>query len=852
MGSRTTCLALKITFTFLALLFLPLALFAQVQVTISGLVTDETEKPIANAKVVLGSPGPGQQIEAVTDEKGIFNLNYGLNAAGPYWLVVSADGFYELKKAELVNIVAGLNIINARLIKKQALDELVSVGAYFYSPKHLEIEQIEMSQSLSDDQIENIPASRSTKLDNIIASLPGAVKDQRSELHFYGSASDQINWLFNSFNISDPTTGKFEVNAIGAKTVQGFNLFASRYSVEYGPGSGGTIAIETKNPTNKLKPHISNFFPGFRTSKGLFLSSWDPEINFSGPLKKDCTWFFLGLNTNYKKNIFKELPKGKDGAASWEFSGVSKFQFNLTPTNTFTVGFLSDHFQNPRKNLTPLDPVETTLNSTVKLVFFYLKDQIFLPSKAIVEFGYSFYHSTHREIPQGQSVYQYFNGKRQGHAPFDTFQRSQRNEFLANFLLPEKQFVGNHQIKTGANLSRLNYFQDIKRSSIEQYRLDNTRSVLMTFSGIGRFKKFDLESSWYWQDRWMVAKKPWLLFESGIRWDRDGILSKSVITPRFSTAIMLPWFWFKNRTKLSAGYSLVPEKSNIRLLTRQLDQFAIFRQFDKNGQEVGQPSVIAFMFSENSIKIPKTTNISFGIEQDLPYSFFLQTNFLRKHEFDGYAFTQTQPDWSLVEKIAGTVPKSKITAFHLQNTKKESYHSIEIALLKKFKKLFGKETASEATTSYSWSKSRSNAAVDINIDDPILHSETAGRTPWDTPHRLISWGRFALNENRRQEISYFLELRDGFPYSVHDEEGVQAGSPNGYRLPRHFTLNLRYSRKIKLIGRYWRLQLGIDNLTNHPNAMLINQNISSPFFGTLFGLQPRRFAFGINILGKKN
>lgn len=817
-------------------LFLPLPLLGQVQVTVSGRVTDELENPVAAAKMILMPQKPGQPIETQTGADGSFSINRDISSAGLYKLTVRADGFYELKKPEPINIVVGLNIINIKLIHQEGPSDSVAVTGNIYSNKHLEIEQIEMSQPLSAEQVDSVPVSRATKLENIVAALPGLVKDQRGELHVQGSPSDQTNWLLDGFNISDPNTGKLGAK-IGVETVGGLNVFTSRYSVEYGPGSGGTLAIDTKSPTNVFRHHLTDFFPGIRNIKGLAIDSWGPKANLSGPIKKDRVWFFTGLNSDYKSKVFLELPDGQDRSINWQAGGVTRLQFALNTKHFVNAGFLYNYFHEPFGNLSPLDPIETTLKRQSHQNFFYLKDQYFPSSKTMFEFGYARYRSDDYETPRGEKTYQFFNGGRRGNAPHNFSRKGNRDEFLVNALLPT---LDDHQLKAGLNIQRSLYGQNAKRNIIEHFRLDDTLSLRISYAGNGRFQQSHAESSLYLQDRWTMPKK-WILVEAGLRWDYDSFLAKGTVTPRVSAAIVPPWLWFKNRTKFAFGYGLIPEKANLRLFTRGLDQYSIFEKFEKDGKTTsGNLSVNAFRLpAAGQLIIPRVVNASFSVEQNLPKEVFLQLNYLRKQLRKGYAFL---PKESGSETTGATI-------FELQNGKRESYNSIELAASKKF---FNKY---DWFGSYTWSESKSNAAGDISVDDPILHTRVSGTpTAWDSPHRLVSWGLFPLDSKKRRKISYFLEMRDGFPYSVYNDEGNQIGETNSNRFPRYFTLNLTYSHQFKFrIMKYQpQLMLGVENITSHPNAGIVNQNISSPLFGTLLGLEPRRFFFRIRFLGKQD
>ena len=138
--------------------------------------------------------------------------------------------------------------------------------------------------------------------------------------------------------------------------------------------------------------------------------------------------------------------------------------------------------------------------------------------------------------------------------------------------------------------------------------------------------------------------------------------------------------------------------------------------------------------------------------------------------------------------------------------------------------------------------------MDFNIDEPIILLDRAGRLPWDVPNRLLSWGFFPITKNNT--VVYFLEWRDGFFFTVHDDEGRQVGKINNWEFPRLFSLNLHLERKVTLRGNQWAFRLGFDNITNRPNYTLANNNIASPDFLHFYGSQPRKLVLRIRWLGK--
>jgi len=800
------------------------------QVLVNGNVSNGSKEPVGSARVKLEAPGPGPAIETTPNREGGFYLN--LSQSGEYLLSATAPGFHEISRNP-VQLVTGTNFVSVELTAVQPLKATIEV----YPERNLSVEHIASSQTLNGDQITSIPATRSGFLQNMIAVMPGVVKDRTGNLHFHGSPSEEINWLLDGLNVADPASGRLEAD-LSVEAVKSLDLFSGRYSVEFGKGSGGTMLINSATGDNAFKLRTTNFIPGLEQNKGLTLSSWRPKLSLSGPIKMDRIWFFNGSDLNLKQNIIAELPKGQDRGLDWAASNLLRIQANLSPSHVLSSDALLNYFVAPRSGLSTLDPVETTLNRRACRYFVGFKDQVALSSNIVLELGYGAYRSTLRDVPQGQAVYQVTPSGRKGNFPVAARRAGRRDQWRASAFLPSFNWVGSHQFTLGMDLSYSRYSQHVQRTGYEYYRVDGSRAYSVSFSGNGKSSKSNLESAAYLQDRWAI--RPWLLAEAGIRWDKDRVVSGQIFTPRFSFSVVPPRL---ERTKFSAGFGLVPATTYLRLFARDLDQYSISTRFGRDGKTtVAGPTATVFVINKDLIKIPKATNLSIGVEQSLTGGFSLQAGYLRKRTHNGYTFVPSLNLGSTSDNVRLPAGQAGTVLYELRNLKRDRYDSVEICLSNGFLKKY------DWTVSYTRSRAYSNAALDISVDDPIVFSETAGRLPWDTPNRLLSWGLLPIT--KRNTLAYFLEWHDGFPFSVNDDEGRAIGKPNSWTFPRYFSLNLHYERKAFLLGNQWAVRVGVDNVTNRGNFTLVNNNISSLDFLQLYGRQPRKFVLRIQRLEK--
>src|SRR2546426_6244703 len=150
-------------------------------------------------------------------------------------------------------------------------------------------------------------------------------------------------------------------------------------------------------------------------------------------------------------------------------------------------------------------------------------------------------------------------------------------------------FRSSHQIKAGADLDRVHYWQNVQRTGYENFREDGTPVSEVRFGGSGLLGRSNYEASSYVEDTWKL--RPKLLVEAGVRQDWDALVGNTSVSPRLGVAWAPPRL---RNTKISAGYAVIREASNLRLFTRPLDQYVLTTHFLPGGGFIGpQASLFA-------------------------------------------------------------------------------------------------------------------------------------------------------------------------------------------------------------------------------------------------------------------
>ena len=780
------------------------------QVRLKGRILDENNAPVSGAEVKLRLDTI--ECRAFADPTGSFVID--VPRPGPYLATVAMPGFFNLRDRN-VYLAAGPNELT--LILSRVRDRLESLDVSGASTV-IDLDKTAHEQRLSGAELLDIPYRNNNDLRNAMRVLPGVVQDQQGGIHVNGAAEQQVQYTIDGFNLGDPLTGTFQ-SRLNVEAVQSMSVISGSMPAEYGKGAAGVLAINTRNGDDKLRFGVTNFVPGIQIRKGLTIGSWSPRFDVSGPIQKGRIWFSDSFATQYAQNFVRDLPAGQDRTSDWRFSNVLRAQVNLRPGNILHAGFLANYWTSPKSGLSALDPPETTVNRKASQWFYDIKDQIYLGRGSLLEFGYASNRTSGRGRPQGTDLYLYTALGRRGNYFVDGSQRSSRDQWMANYFLPAFTLAGRHQVKIGTDLDRLNYWQDFNRTGFIDYRADNTPARVVLFRGAGLLNRSNFESSAYVQDSWRV--RPGLLLELGLRTDRDEILRNWSVAPRVGFA----WSPFQgDRTKISGGYGEVYNATNLLLFTRPIDQYPISTYYPASG---GFPfsSVSSFVIDQRHFASPRSQNLNLGWERSFDSGFVASVQGMMRRGDHGLSYVDT----------TGLAPRG---IFQLRDGRTDEYAGIDFTLRQNLRRQY------QWLASYTRSIARSNSVIDLNADQPLIVTNNAGRLPWDAPNRLLSWG-FLPTFWSSWSLGYLTEWRSGFPFTVRDERGLIQGGVNSRRFPNYFEGDLSLERQFPLRGQRWAWRMGLNNVTNHRNFDLVNNEIDSPQFLRFYGGQGRSLNFRV-------
>ncbi len=827
-------------------------------------MTDENGVAVASARVQLQPTPPALPLRCETDFAG--HCEFTDLSSGTYEMRVEKTSYYALVQPDVqVGVTANVDVT---LSHPQEARQVVNVVE---SAPAIDPAQISTKEELSGDEIVDIPYPGPRDYRNSLTFIPGVTPDAFGQSHVAGAETYQTLLLLDGFNVTQPTNGQLVVQT----SVESFRSIAvtpSREPADFGKGSSGVLALNTRMGTDHFRATAMDFFPSVQTTKGNSLNQWTPIYTMSGPIRKGKMWFIDSLDGEVDDNLVKQLPAGSDRDHVWRADNLAKLQSNLTTRNIVTVSFLSNYYHDPNDGLSVLQPQSSTSTETATAYLGSLKDQYYFRGGALLETGFGVDQYSVALTPHGDSPYIVMTQGAAGNYYLTESALARRVQGLANLYLPPRQWHGRHDIKAGTDLDRLNYGAESLRQPISFLQPTQplpeqppepcptsangvpvppyTCARYSVFSGGAYSPLYNAEASAYVEDRWLVTNR--LLIDPGLRFDWDEIIRTPLFSPRLAGTYILD---DESNTKLSAGIGIVYDNTTLGLIHQpvegqRLDYFfgcfpptssnCTIEPTDANGNPTSEPTPVptSFLVDRSTLAAPRYLNWSLGLEKKLPHAVFLKLEFLQKRGTHGFAYN------TLNGAVDGT--------FLLGNGRDDRYYAFTVSARHRFRQhyeIFGAYTRSSATT---------NQMFDFSLDIPLLSPQRPGPFSWDTPNRFLGWGIlpfFKLPVIHKLDVVYSGEARTGMPFLATTDQGeiAAAYASETFRLPMYYSVNLQFEKRFRLFRRYWALRGGFDNVTNHANVNLANSVIDQAHPApTFIDGNGRAFNSRIRYLGRSN
>ncbi len=785
-------------------------------------VVDENGTAVTGAQITIQEPGQAPE-QLWTDYAG--RCSYTLRQDAPYELSAAKAGFYQTQ----MNLVdAQAKSVQVVLTHEQIVREQVNVAA---STPGIDMEQTAGESIMNTPEIVNIPYQTSRDIRYLLPFNPGIVRDANVQVHVAGSETWATLDTLDGFDIRSPEDGTLDMR-VSTDAVRSIDAETTRYPVEFGRTTGGVIALYTGMGDNKFRFNATNFIPSFRDVNGMRFDNFVPRFTFSGPLRRDRTWFYDGVETEYDKIYIAELPANADTDPLIRGSNLFKIQANVTPGNIVMTGLLFNNYHSPYEGISALTPQQSTTNRNIAAWLPYVRDQWTLHGSTLLDVGAAVMRFRDGHEPRGDTPYEITPELSKGSYFESLTGRSQRVEGTATLYLPAHRWAGRHDIKLGLDLDRVRYNQDQSRASVSYLREDGSLERQSIFAQATPFTIHNVELGIYAEDRWQMRSG--LLVEPGLRFDWDEIIRRPLVSPRIA-AVYTPGD--SDSTKIAAGIGLYYEHTQLNYLAQARAGVRYDTYFGADGvTPEGSVQHTNFAANDASLHQAHAVNWSVGVQHKLPWSIFAGINFLQKRTTDLFAFVN--------ENGLGTLSGD----YALTNAREDRYNSFEVDARRLFANGY------TVFAAYTHSSARTNAALQYLPTPSPLGPQQRGPLPWDTPNRVITWGWLPIPLpilKKRWDFVYTLDRHTGFPYTSVDAAQQVVGDAGSRRFPDFFSFSPGLEWKFHFRGTYYGLRGVMENGTDSMNPGVVNNVVDSPEYGMFSEPQGRAFTARIRIIGSK-
>lgn len=300
--------------------------------SISGYVTDPSNRPINGAAITASDSGHAVARSAVTDLTGFYRF---LDLPpGTYTVSAAASGF---ERADAKDIHVEVDS-HARVDLRPTIagkGESVTITAQV---RQLPTESSELGEVMERSQIDSLPLEKRDFL-QLALLTPGVLPPvQNSELstrgnfamHANGAREEYNNFLLDGVDNNDPDVNRYTLQP-PVDAIQEFKISTNCYSAEYGRNAGGQVNVITRSGSNELHGFAYEYLRNRDVdARNFFDGSQKPEYNRNqfgggtgGPIVKNRLFFFASADGLTEQQGFSQLATVPTPAErSGDFSGT--------------------------------------------------------------------------------------------------------------------------------------------------------------------------------------------------------------------------------------------------------------------------------------------------------------------------------------------------------------------------------------------------------------------------------------------------------------------------------------------------------------------------------------------------
>jgi hypothetical protein len=776
---------------------------------LSGVIEDETKRPVPQAEVTLRSRAFMQK--ASSDDLGRFRFDSV--PPGGYLLDFDKAGFFRLSGYAVTMTTDGAEIAVTMNHEYEIRSQVEVVS----TPHEVVPEQTRHEEELVAHEIREDPVPSSHTLQDSLPVIPGVVQDNNGLLHVSGGRVEDTLYMLDGFELNNPVSGWFDAR-VNVDAVRNANVATGRYGPQFANAGSGVLALQTDMGDDRWRFGTTNFLPSLSTERGIHLGNWFPRMTFSGPIQKDRAWFSDALSLQHDFSVVRELPRGSDTSEDWSGDNLFRLQYNVTPSQSLQGNFLYNGSVAKRTGLGPFSPASTTTDLHTHRYLLSVKDQITV-SRGFLEVGVASDANHLDRLPQGSQTYVLTPTGPQGNYFESVVQNSRRWQGRSDLTLLGRQWHGSHDIQVGMNFDDAHMDQTANRHGLEIRQQQGGLVRGTTFSGNSELSVSEVRTGGYVQDSWKLVRT--VIVQSSFRADRNDFIANVLLQPR----LVVNWFP-QSSTKFSFGWGFYDQPVYLSLIGQSQDQ----QRIDVLSTAPSTPIITSFSRTAGLCE-PYFQTVSAEWEKAWNSQTMSSIHFVERQQRNGLVY----------ENISADPFRQDL---RLNNSRRDRYRSIDVSLRRSFQDI------GDVMIDYTYSQAHSNKIFDHSLEDLILAPEASGPLAWDVPHRLISRGAMQT-KIWKLLFSYFAEYHTGFPFSAVNSQYQLEAIPNGFRYPSYFALNIGAEKRFPFRGYQWAVRLSVINATGHHNYNSVINNVDAPNFLTFSGGQHRAFTARLRLVGRK-
>lgn len=788
--------------------------------TVTALGANNEAQDVPNAAVKLTNVIAGSSAQAtVTNDDGEYkftDLNPGL-----YTLEISASGFATQTRRITIR-PDGITVEDIRL-EIETVKTTVTVNT---QGEGVQAREAAPASTIAQQTLKSVPLVNE-RFQDALPLIPGVVRGPDGLLNVKGARSSQSGLTVNSANVTDPVTGEFAIN-LPIEAIQSVQVLTNPYAAEYGEFSGAVTTIETKSGTDKFDTEFQNFFPRIRRRGGHFvgIEGFTPRLAFSGPLRKNKLWFMQSFEYRFVRTPIESLPPLARDTVLESFDSVSQLDWQINDQNHLTTTFSLFPQKLGYVNLNTFNPQPVTSNFRQRGFFWAVNERRVLSSKSFLETLFSVKRFDANVYPSSGPGIMNFAPETNSGSFFNQQQRNtNRYEAMEIYSFTPPDFLGSHSMKVGGGFNYSDYDGRNTSTTVRILRADGTRSQQIDFTGSGAINQNKKQGIAFFQDKWDVNKR--LSLEYGVRYDRDNLADENNLSPRFAFSFLLI---DDGRTVIRGGIGLFYDQIDLNVASFLQLQQRVLTSYAANGlQLIGAPRVQQLVLQNGELEVPRSLNWNLEFDREWFKNFIVRVGYEQRLSNREFVLDPLQSPAAGNILLLSNSGMSRYREFHITTR----YHNAK---------------GNELVASYV----RSSATGDLNdfnayfgnFENPIIRANERARLAYDSPNRLIVWG--SLNVKWGVTVAPVFDVREGFPYSVIDQDRDFVGTRNSNRFPTFAALDLQVTKAFTLPEKFekYRIRGGfkIFNITNHFNPRDVQNNLASANFGTFYNGVGRMFA----------